>query len=158
MYEGGIRVPLIVKWPGKINKGVTSNAVVTSTDFYPTFADIWNTGQNKTDIDGKSFLEVLLNNSQTGHDTIFWHYPHYHGSGMKPAAAVRLGNYKLIEWYEQSMLTNSTGVELFKLDTDPGETNDLADKMPNKANELLEVLHEWQKLSGAQMVKPNPDF
>ena len=158
LYEGGIRVPLIVKWPGKINKGVTSNAVVTSTDFYPTFADIWNMGQNKADIDGRSFLEVLLNNSKIGHDTIFWHYPHYHGSGMKPAAAVRLGNYKLIEWYEQSLLTDSTGVELFNLDTDSGETNDLADKMPDKANELLEVLHKWQKLSGAQMVKPNPAY
>jgi uncharacterized sulfatase len=151
LYEGGIRVPLIVKWPGKIDKGVISDATITSTDFFPTFKEIWKDGQCEKEIDGRSFLKVLLDKNQTGHDTIFWHYPHYHGSGMMPAAAVRAGNYKLIEWYEQSLLTENSGIELFDLKSDPGENNNLTSKMPDKANELLQILHDWQKSAGAQM-------
>lgn len=158
LYEGGIRVPLIVKWPGKIDEGVSTNAIITSIDFLPTFTDIWKAKPTNTDIDGHSFLKVLTENKTGIHDTIFWHYPHYHGSGMIPAAAVRAGNYKLIEWYEQSLLTDGNGLELYNLTADPGELNNLAGQMPDKANVLSEVLHDWQKSVGAQMMVVNPEY
>lgn len=158
LYEGGIRVPLIVRWPGKINAGVTTDAIISSTDFLPTFTDIWNAKPTNTDIDGRSFMKVLIDNKSHVHDTIFWHYPHYHGSGMLPAAAVRAGDYKLIEWYEQSLLTDEDGLELYNLKDDPGEQNNLAADMPERTEALLQLLRDWQESVGAQLVVPNPDY
>lgn len=158
LYEGGIRVPLIVKWPGNIDAGTTTDAIITSTDFFPTFKQIWNNAPEETDIDGRSFLQVLTKNQSGTHDTIFWHYPHYHGSGMLPAAAVRAGDYKLIEWYEQSLLTDGDGLELYNLKDDQGEEHNLVKEMPEKAQSMAQLLHDWQKTVGAQKVIMNPEY
>ncbi|MBT3386067.1 MAG: sulfatase [Prolixibacteraceae bacterium] len=152
LYEGGIREPLIIKWKDKVSPGTISEALISSVDFLPTFLEM--AGGNKTpeNIDGKSFLPVLENNQVENHNSLFWHYPHYHGgSGMIPAGAVRSGKYKLIEWYEPKLLNTGNSVELFDLNEDQGETINLSEQLPEKAAELREMLNNWRIEVDAQM-------
>ena len=152
LYEGGIREPLIIKWKDKVSPGTISEALIRSVDFLPTFLEM--AGGNKTpeNIDGKSFLPVLENNQVENHNSLFWHYPHYHGgSGMIPAGAVRSGKYKLIEWYEPKLLNTGNSVELFDLNEDQGETINLSEQLPEKAAELREMLNNWRIEVDAQM-------
>ncbi len=152
LYEGGIREPLIVKWKGKIQPSTISESLVSSIDFLPTFLDISAISTTPEKIDGKSFLPVLQDPKSEIHDKLFWHYPHYHGgSGMVPAGAVRSGNYKLIEWFEPVLLAKSNQIELFDLTSDIGETRNLADSLPNIAQELRTMLHLWRSEVNAQM-------
>lgn len=154
MYEGGIRVPLIIKWPGKGIQGAVCNVPVTSPDFFPTILEM--TGikskqvQNK---DGVSLVPLVAGEKYIDREAIFWHFPHYSNHGMQsPGGAVRCGDYKLLEYYE-----NST-VQLFNLKNDIEEENDLSSQEPGKMKELLEVLHNWQKESKAKLMKPNPNY
>jgi uncharacterized sulfatase len=152
LYEGGIREPLIVKWENKIGKKTVSPALVSSIDFLPTFLDICKIDRYPKNIDGKSFLPALENWNASMHENLFWHYPHYHnGSGMKPAGAVRSGNYKLVEWYEPKLLNQEKSVELYDLEKDQSETTDLSKIMPEKADELKKILDDWRNEVGAQM-------
>lgn len=156
LYEGGIREPLIVKWPGKTKPGSVSTALINSIDFLPTFLDIANAKQLPENIDGKSFVPALENQKTEIHKNLFWHYPHYHkGSGMKPAGAVRSGKYKLIEWYEPLLLNHVNAWELYDLENDIGETTNLADSLPQKSEELKQLLHEWRNQVDAQMPTVN---
>jgi arylsulfatase A len=156
LYEGGIREPLIVKWKDKITAGTVSESLISSIDFLPTFLDISNVENRPKNIDGKSFLPVLMDENSGNHKDLFWHYPHYHGgSGMMPAGAVRSGNYKLIEWYEPALLKQENPVELFDLRNDVGETTDLSQRLPEKTAELKELLNNWRIEVGAQMPKVN---
>jgi len=151
LYEGGIREPLIVRWPGVVKPGSTCSALVSSVDFYPTFLDIAGAKADPSHtLDGESILPLLKQTGKLKRDAIFWHYPHYHHS--TPAAAIRQGNYKLIEFFEDDHL------ELYNLKTDISEKNNLVAKMPQKAAQLQRKLTAWRKSVGAKMPTPNPDF
>jgi arylsulfatase A-like enzyme len=142
LYEGGIRVPLIVRWPGMVKAGSISEAVTTSVDWMPTMTSL--AGGKKIDADGSSLVPVLKGVA-AAQRTIFWHYPHYANQGGPPGGAVRSGDWKLIEWYEDGK------VELFNLREDIGEERDRAKEMPEKVAELKKMLEEWRKSVGAQM-------
>jgi arylsulfatase A len=150
LYEGGVREPLIVHWPGVIKAGTTCGVPVTSVDFYPTFMEIVGArGDANHALDGRSILSLLRQTGTPRRDAIFWHYPHYHHS--RPAGAIRQGDWKLIEFYEDGRL------ELYNLKEDIGEKENLAAKMPEKADELKGRLAAWRKSVGAKMPTPNPD-
>ena len=151
LYEGGVREPLIVRWPGVINAGTTCSVPVTSVDFYPTFMEIVDAKSDANHVlDGRSILPLLRQTGTLGRDAIYWHYPHYHHS--RPAGAIRQGDWKLIEFYEDGRL------ELYNLKDDIGEKENLAVKMPGKAAELQGRLAAWRKSVGAKMPMPNPDY
>jgi uncharacterized sulfatase len=156
LYEGGIRVPMIACWPGRIKPG-GKNPVFTSTiDLFPTLLELSGRGSEENpeelyEIDGKSMAAAMLGSGEFLNRTLFWHYPHYHGgSGMKPASALRRDNYKLIEWHE-ALLRGRHAWELYDLDKDPGETVDLSLSMPEILDELRTELHRWRREVDAQM-------
>ncbi|MEM9367108.1 MAG: sulfatase [Planctomycetota bacterium] len=152
-YEGGIRVPLIVHWPGSIQAGSTSRAVVTGTDHYPTLLEMLDLpALPDQHLDGQSFVTAL---KSEGHDRgpIYWHFPHYSNHGYQsPGGAVRSGRYKLLEYYE------SGTVQLFDVEDDIGEQNDLAAKLPATTQRLKKLLHDWRDAVDAQMPYPKTPF
>jgi len=153
LYEGGIREPMFIRWPGSGSEGKVCEVPVTSTDFYPTILEMagleLRPGQH---MDGISLAPLLRGEALPETRPLFWHYPHYSNQGGKPGAVVRLGDFKLIEFFE-----NNT-VELYDLSLDPGEENDLSAAIPGKAGEMLEMLHRWQEEVGAEGMDPNPDY
>jgi arylsulfatase A-like enzyme len=151
-YEGGVREPLIVFAPGVTKAGSVSPAVVTSPDFYPTMLELARLpALPQQHLDGVSFAKSLRGEKQT-RGPVFWHYPHYGNQGGAPFGAVRAGDWKLIEWYEDGR------VELYDLKNDLGEQRDLAKENPAKAAELADLLHDWRKQVGAKMPTPNPNY
>ena len=148
-YEGGIRVPLIVHWPGKVEANTLSHAMVTGTDFYPTLLEmIGLPALPKQHLDGMSFLPALKGRD---HDrgAIYWHFPHYSNHGYQsPGGAIRLGNYKLLEYYENG------SVQLFDLKEDLGEQNDLSKAKPEITGKLLKMLQDWRRTMDAKMPQP----
>ena len=150
-YEGGIRVPLLIKWPGVVKPGTTSAEPVTSVDYFPTIAEV--TGlelPEGRDIDGLSLAKHLSSQGKQklNRDAIYWHFPHYrHNPG--PYSIIREGDWKLIKFYEGQM-------ELFDLKNDLGETKNLAASMTEKVKELESRLLAHLKSVGAKMPKPNP--
>ena len=150
MYEGGIREPMIVRWPGVTRAGGTCGTPVTSTDFYPTILEIAGLPRRPTQhMDGVS-LAPLLKGKKLDRGPLFWHYPHYGNQGGAPSGAIRDGDWKLIEWFEDGR------VELFNLRDDIGEKRDLADEYPYRAGVLLAKLDAWRAEVGAKMPTPNP--
>ena len=147
LYEGGIRVPLIVKWPGRVERGIVSDRQVISTDFYPTILEMLGLeSKSLQHVDGKSFVKAL-ENKQYNRGAIYWHFPHYSNHGMQsPGGAIRLGDYKLIEYFENNSF------QLFNLKNDISEQNDLSTSEPEKAAELLSMLNEWRRETSAQMM------
>ncbi|NQT00791.1 MAG: sulfatase [Planctomycetes bacterium] len=159
LYEGGIREPLIVRWPGVVQQGSSCSEPVTSVDFFPTFLDILDL-KNKAPntIDGLSLLPLLKQTGTMNREAIYWHYPHYHSSSIGPGGAVRMGDYKLLEWFDETISGTSNRFELYNLKLDIGEKNNLAKKMPRKTRQLKEMLANWRKKVGAQIMTPNPDY
>ena len=148
-YEGGIRVPLIVYWPGKTQPDSMSHAIVTGTDYYPTLLDMLKLpalpDQHR---DGKSFVPALKAEDYD-RGAVYWHFPHYSNHGFQsPNGAIRFGRYKLIEYYE-----NGT-VQLFDLENDIGEQNDLAGSYPAVTKKLKKMLHQWRNDVDAKMPYP----
>lgn len=154
MYEGGIRVPLAVRWPGVVAGGSSSEVPVSSQDYLPTIAELAGIRIPEDHIlDGVSLAGVLRQDSTPDRDALFWHYPHYHPGGpVTPCGAIRAGDYKLIEFYEDGRL------ELYNLHNDLGETRNLVDQEPERTNELLKRLQDWRKSVDAKMPVPNPDY
>jgi uncharacterized sulfatase len=150
VYEGGIREPLIVKWPGKIEPGTESKAIVTSVDFYPTFLELAGIKNTRQVLDGKSLLPEFLENEYDPERAIFWHYPVYHHD--VPASAVRKGDWKLIE----NLVTGK--LSLYNLRADISESMDLSELYPEKTTELSMLLQNWQKEVKAEFPKSNPNF
>lgn len=151
-YEGGIRVPWIFHAPGVTKPGSVCDKPVISTDFYPTLlelADLPLSPQQHRD--GVS-LVPLLKGSDLRRGTLFWHYPHYGNQGGAPCGAVRDGDWKLIEWYEDG------AVELYNLRDDLNEKNNLATLQPDKAKELKSKLAAWRGDVKARMPTPNPGW
>ncbi len=157
IFDGGIRVPLAIKWPGVTTAGSVSAEYVLSDDFFPTLAEIVGY-QSKEPLDGKSLVGVLRDQSGLDRSYIAFHYPHYHHLGYKPAAAIHKGGYKLIEWFEPTMTGQGKAVELFHIADDIGESIDLSDEMPALAKELRADLHQWQREVGAEMMTLNDRF
>ena len=146
LYEGGIRTPMIIRWPGRVAPGQTCDVPVQSTDFFPTMAEM--AGAQPTPagpLDGASLVPLLDGGDALGRDALFWHFPHYHGSGNRPSGAVRMGRWKLVEWFEDG------AVELYDLGTDPGERVDLSGAEPGRASDLLARLRSWRSEVGANM-------
>ena len=156
LYEGGLRIPLIVRWPGKVDAGRTVDAPVSLMDLMPTLMEIVGLEPSKTigPLDGVSLKQNWLQPTVAGEKSersFFWHFPHYTNQGSRPAAATRQGNWKLIEYLEDG------AIELYDLEKDVGEKNNLAKDFSDKATSLAESLHQWQKRTGVQFGVPNPN-
>lgn len=150
MYEGGIREPLIIRWPAVLKAGGVIDTPVSSPDY---FATVMEAAQGKTTakVDGVSLLPLLRGESLPAR-ALYWHYPHYGNQGGAPGAAVREGDWKLIEWYEDGRR------ELFNLREDLGEKQDLAAAHPDKVAALSVKLESWRKDVGALMPVKNAKF
>jgi arylsulfatase A-like enzyme len=152
LYEGGLRVPWIVRLPGVTPAGAVSEEPVISHDFFPTLAEIAGVPVEDPSIDGRSLLPLLRDpGASLGRDALFFHYPHYSNQGGRPGGAIRAGRWKLIERYENGSL------ELYDLETDIGEQRNLATERPELAAELARRLAEWRARVGAQMPEPSPE-
>jgi arylsulfatase A-like enzyme len=151
-YEGGLREPLIVRWPGIVKAESECHTPVISTDYYPTLLEAAGLpARPQQTLDGVSVVPLLKAGS-LAERPLFWHYPHYSNQGGGPSGAMRLGDYKIVEWFEDMR------VELFNLKTDLGEQHDLAKSMPEKAAAMRGQLHAWRLAVGAVMPTPNPDY
>jgi len=151
LYEGGIRSPMIVKWPGRVPAGTTHDEPVISNDFLPTFSTLAGVEGLPADIDGLDLSDLILDPSANlERDTLYFHFPHYHSQGLGPQGAIREGNYKLIEYYENSLLGKDGAYELFDLETDLAERQNLADEQPERVEAMSAKLSEWRKSVGAQ--------
>ncbi|MGC8888342.1 MAG: sulfatase [Verrucomicrobiia bacterium] len=152
-YEGGVRVPLIVYWKNVVKPGSTCDKPVISVDFFPTILEIAGLKMPENHIiDGESIVPLLKQTGKLRRENIFWHYPHYHPGGATPYSAVRSGNFKLIEFFEDSRL------ELYDLAADPAEKNNIANQKPELTDKLHAILKEWRKKVGAQLPTSNPDY
>lgn len=159
-YEGGVRVPLIVYWPGVTKAGSVSDAPLITMDLFPTIVEMAGlpAAAARTAIDGVNFSSLLRGGPKPARDTLFWHYPHhqhYQLGGATPYAAIRSGDFKLVEIFHD---LKDMKVELYNIREDIGETKDLAASNPAKARELRARLHAWQKEVGAQMPTTNPQY
>lgn len=135
-YEGGIRVPLLIRHPGITRPGRVSHQPAISMDFYPTLIELTGLEQEGEPVpDGKSLVKYLTDPGIMEDRSLVWHYPHYHGSTWRPGSAIRSNQWKLVEFYE-----NQT-VELYNLTTDPGESTDLAETYPRLADSLRTEMH-----------------
>lgn len=149
-YEGGIRVPLIIAGPEITNPGSVSEQVVVSMDYFTTMLSM--AGINHESNDGISLLPLIKEGTKVKRDALFWHYPHYHGSAWKPGSAIRKGDWKLVVHYEDNR------TELFNLESDPGETEDVSAAHPEKCTELKQLLDKKLKETGAKMPVTNPNY
>jgi arylsulfatase A-like enzyme len=179
-YEGGIRVPMFAYWPGQIDAGSTTEEPVISTDFYPTFLDI--AGTNSPDdyqLDGKSLLPLFEGNPSDDQDALYWHFPAYLESyeGLqsdsrdtvfrtRPVSVIREGDWKLLMFHEEWVLDggrenldSNNAVELYNLKNDLSESNNLATSEPEKRDELLNQLIDWQQAISAPVPnQPNDAY
>jgi arylsulfatase A-like enzyme len=153
LYEGGIRVPLIVKWPGRAPEGSTCHAPVTSEDLYPTIVEMAGEGTASNEVlDGRSLVPLLEGSGGIGNRDLHWYYPHYSPQARMPGAVIRSGDYKLIQHYDPDK------VELYDLSQDLGEKKDLSGKDPGMTAKLQEALDDWLRSVDAQMHTLNPDY
>ncbi len=152
-YDGGIRIPLIVKWPGVTQPGSVSKFPVVNTDFYPTFLQMAVLPQmpNQTK-DGVSLVPLLVGKNTINQPAIYWHFPHYSDQGGGPSSAVREGNWKIIQFY------GDNHVELYNLHFDIGERRDLAKTFPEKTAQLTTLLNDWKKKNDAKIPTINPYY
>ncbi|MBX3732026.1 MAG: sulfatase [Verrucomicrobiae bacterium] len=152
VYEGGIRVPLLVRWPGVTVPGSVVRTPVSSPDLLPTVLEAAGASPASGQVlDGRSLLPLLKGESAPERP-IFWHYPHYGNQGGAPAAAIRRGDWKLIEWLEDGRL------ELFHLADDPSEQTSRVAEMPARAQRLHQELNAWQRDVGARFPTANPRY
>lgn len=157
LYEGGIRVPLIVTWPKRIKAGSTNRTPVYSADLFATAVEIAGL-KNTTGLDAASLLPLLTGRGKLTRAALYWHYPHYSNQSIngghfdQPGAAIRQGDYKLIEFYQDNH------VELYDLKTDLSERNDLARSRPQAVAKLRQKLAAWRQAVNAQMMTLNPNY
>ena len=154
LYEGGLRIPLIVRWPNKIKAAQTVDTPVSLMDLMPTLMDVLGLEPGKTvgPLDGVSLKQSWLDNPESPAKarSFFWHFPHYTNQGSRPTAATRQGNWKLIESLEDR------SVELYDLEKDIGEKTNVSKEHAEKATALTESLRQWQTKTGVQFGVPNP--
>ena len=159
LYEGGIRVPLFVRWPGFVKAASRCHESAITVDFYPTLLEMAGAKRPADQpLDGQSILPLLRGAESLNREAIFWHFPAYlQGSGgtwrTTPAGAVRKGQWKLIEFFEDGR------IELYNIVQDIGEKRNLTEKMPEKAKELHNLLRKWRKSVNAKVpTRLNPDY
>ncbi len=153
LYEGGIRTPLLVKWPGSIKANSSSDVPVCGIDLLPTIREVCILEQTESHkSDGVSLLPLLKQSGMIARESLFWHYPHYANQGGKPGAVIRAGEWKLIEFYEEGRR------ELFHVAKDLSESRNLAEQEPDRVRELSEQLAAWRNSVGARMPEPNPNY
>jgi arylsulfatase A-like enzyme len=138
LYEGGIREPAIIKWPHQVKPGTVSDAVITSMDFYPTILEMSGLPL-RPDLhkDGKSLVPVLRQQAKQVHEAVYFHYPHRSNQRGTPCGAIRMGDYKLVNFFTDNKL------ELYNLKEDIGESKNLAESMPQLRDSLLGMLQGW---------------
>lgn len=157
LYEGGIRVPLIVTWPQRVKAGGLNRTSVYSADLFATAVELAGL-KNTTGVDGKSLLPLLTGRGRFKRDALYWHYPHYSNQSIngghlnQPGAAIRQGDYKLIEFYQDNH------VELYDLKYDLSERHDLSKARPQVAEKLRQKLAVWRQSVKAQMMTLNPNY
>lgn len=159
IHEGGVRVPLIVSWPGKIEANSKSDAIISSVDFYPTLLDVASTKANKDQIlDGVSLIPVLTKSKKLNREAIFCHFPHYTpATNNYPSTSVRKENWKLIRIYGEGK-NQTDAYELYNLKNDIGEENNLADKMPKMVKKLNALIVNHVNSIDGIFPKINPAF
>ncbi len=152
LYEGGIREPFLVVWPGVVEPGSISDVPVISNDVLPTLLQVaGTTPPGDRPIDGVSLVPILKGSLAPAHDALFWHYPHYSNQGGFPGGAIRVGDWKLIERYEDGR------VHLFNIVEDPGERHDVAAGNGAQVERLRSRLHGWYEEVGARFLRARPD-
>jgi arylsulfatase A-like enzyme len=143
---------LLVRWPTVVKAGSVVSEPVSSPDFFPTLLEVAGAPpESDRVLDGRS-LVPLFQGGEFSERALFWHYPHYGNQGGAPSAAVRRGDWKLIEWLEDQR------IELFNLAADLGEQSDLAPTEPARAAALRDELHRWQRQVDAKFPTPNANF
>jgi arylsulfatase A len=151
LYEGGIRVPAIARWPGTVPAANQCATPVITQDLYPTLLALTSSPKPDQPQDGLNLAPLLRDPAAPlTRDSLHWHLPHYHHS--TPASAIRQGDWKLIEFFEDNHL------ELYNLTTDLGETTNLASKEPQRAESMRNALQTWRQSVNARMPEPNPAF
>lgn len=150
LYEGGVRVACIMKWPGKIKPGTVTDEVACSIDLFDTILEVTG-ARAESKRDGAS-LAPIFRGEKLKERAIYWHYPHYANQGGRPGGGVRSGNYKLVEFYEDGRR------ELFDVKKDLSESRNLAAEKPEVVKGLAAQLDAWRKDVGAKMPTPNPDY
>jgi arylsulfatase A-like enzyme len=175
-YEGGVRVPMIARWPGVITPGSTCDIPVINVDFYPTFLAAAESEPPSTPLDGESLLPLFQGKPKLSREAIFWHFPGYLDGPVprgrdpvfrtRPVTVMRKGDWKLHLYHEQwqldggrkSLDTNSA-VELYNLADDPGETDNLATRNRSTRDELLDEMLAWMKRVPAPLpMQRNPKW
>jgi arylsulfatase A len=156
LYEGGVRVACIMKWPAKIRPGTTTDEVACSIDLFDTVLDATRDPKNDPEVanskrDGRSLVPIF-SGAKMKLRHLFWHYPHYANQGSRPGGAIRFGDIKFIEYYEDGRR------ELFDVKKDISESRNLAAEKPELVKELAAELDNWRKEVGAKMPTPNPDY
>jgi len=163
-YEGGIRVPMIFRWPGKTQPGTLCHTPVSGIDIYPTFLEMMSTSKpTGVSLDGVSLMPLLKKIGELKERPLFWHFPIYLEGGnhetrdpvfrTRPGSVVRLGDWKLHEYFEDG------GLELYNLEEDIGETTNLVETYPEKAKELFGLLDSWRKnLEAPVPTQINPEY
>ncbi|MDX1564477.1 MAG: sulfatase [Phycisphaeraceae bacterium] len=146
IYEGGIREPFLIRAPGLTRAGSVCSVPVVSVDFYPTILAL--SGGKGPATDGVDLTPLLEGEKKIDREAIFWHYPHYPNQGGFPGGAVRMGDWKLIERYEDGR------VHLYNLAEDIGERNDLADRHPDRVKAMRQRLHAWYQDVDAKFLRP----
>ena len=146
LYEGGIREPMIIRWPKVTKPGTVCDVPVISNDFYPTILEMAGLAlKSSQHLDGISLVRLLKKGEEPGREAIYWHFPHYANEGGSPSSAIRKGRYKLIRFYEDDR------VELYDLNVDIGEAHDISGNNPEITNELLNRLNTWLETTDAKM-------
>jgi len=149
LYEGGIREPFLILWPGVTKPGSQCDVPVISTDFYPTILDMAGLPMKKDQhLDGVSLVPLLKGRTRIERDAIYWHYPHYSNQGGFPGGAIRMHDWKLIERFEDGQ------VHLYNLKLDIGEREDLASEYPQRVGQMRSKLHAWYKQVDAKFLQP----
>jgi arylsulfatase A-like enzyme len=151
LYEGGIRVPLLIRWPAAVKAGSTCDVPVASADLYSTLIAAAGAEGNHV-VDGQSLLPLMKQQHGFQPRALYWHYPHYSNQGGRPSGAIRKGDWKLIEFFEDGRR------ELYNLADDPSESRDQGDKARQKADDLVAELVRWRQTTGAKLPTPNPDY
>src|SRR5690606_13329532 len=151
LYEGGVRAPLIISWPGQIKPGSDPSTITRSIDLMPTILD-WCGIEVPKGIDGLSLAAALQGGEEPKRAAIYWHYPHYANQRSNPGGAVRAGDWKLIEYYENGRR------ELYNLRQDESESRNRIEEQPETAAKLAKMLDDWRRSVNAQAMRPNPDY